>query len=301
MHLAALKLCTVLQEPAIETDHLGSGMHARALTSVESEAGPLSPPLKWAGGKRWLLPRLSVTWGTNSYRRLVEPFVGGCAVALGLQPERALLNDRNPHLISFYEWLRYGLDPRRAGVSFINDQGVYYANRSRFNELVKAGKAHSAEAAALFYYLNRTGFNGLCRFNADGLFNVPFGLYKTIKYRDAAAFADYRQALHGYNFLSADFEQLAVLKTDFIYADPPYDVEFTSYAAGGFDWDDQVRLAKWLARHPGPVVASNQATKRVLQLYRSLHFRVTTVAAPRRISCNGNRDPAREMLAFRNL
>src|SRR5262245_8693622 len=79
--------------------------------SRESASGnqTLKPPLKWAGGKRWLVPKLLPYWQHYSDRRLVEPFSGGLAVALGLMPGRALLNDRNPHLISFYSWLRRGL------------------------------------------------------------------------------------------------------------------------------------------------------------------------------------------------
>jgi len=88
---------------------------------------------------------------------------------------------------------------------------------------------------------------------------------------------------------------------DFIYADPPYDVEFTSYSAGGFSWDDQVRTAEWLAKHRGPVLLSNQATSRITRLYRQLGFRLQFLDAPRRISSNGNRAAAREVLASRNL
>src|ERR1041384_6836000 len=69
----------------------------------------LVPPLKWAGGKRWQIPRLLAYWGSEQHRTLVEPFCGGLAVALGLMPTRALLNDINPHLINFYEWLKRGL------------------------------------------------------------------------------------------------------------------------------------------------------------------------------------------------
>src|SRR4029077_16939560 len=69
----------------------------------------LKPPLKWAGGKRWQVPYLRSLWEPHSQRRLVEPFSGGLAVAMGLMPGRALLNDINPHLINFYSWLRRGL------------------------------------------------------------------------------------------------------------------------------------------------------------------------------------------------
>jgi len=86
-----------------------------------------------------------------------------------------------------------------------------------------------------------------------------------------------------------------------VYADPPYDVEFRQYSPDGFSWDDQVRLAQWLARHLGPVVLSNQATERIVRLYEQLGFRLTFLDAPRRISCTGDRSPAREVIATRNL
>jgi DNA adenine methylase len=259
----------------------------------------LSPPLKWAGGKRWLVPHLLQYWNAHRERRLVEPFVGGLAVTLGLAPNRALLNDLNPHLVNFYRWLQRGLNVRGLGIALANDRTVYAHNRTRFNELIAHGAADTAEAAALFYYLNRTGYNGLCRFNSRGYFNVPFGRYKSIPYRED--FSEYRDLLQPYELTHGDFEAMRVRRNDFMYADPPYDVEFTSYSAGGFAWEDQVRLAQWLARHPGPVVASNQATKRILKLYRSLDFRVRVVPAPRRISCDGNRDDAEEMIAARNV
>ncbi len=218
----------------------------------------LSPPLKWAGGKRWLIPALAPLWEQHKHRRLVEPFVGGMAVTLSLMPQHALLNDSNIHLINFYRWLQRGLV---VSVEMANDKELFYRQRTRFNDLVGAGEVDSSEAAQLFYYLNRTCYNGLCRFNSKGEFNVPFGQYKTISY--TTDFTRYAEALSGWTFTTGDFASVGVQPTDFLYADPPYDVEFTSYSPGGFSWKDQVRLAEWLARHPGPVVASNQATDRV--------------------------------------
>jgi DNA adenine methylase len=267
--------------------------------SLSKDAQTLPPPLKWAGGKRWLVPHLLGYWSEHQDRRLAEPFAGGLAVTLGLMPRRALLNDANPHLIAFYRWLQRGLDVAATGITFANDRAVYAHNRTRFNELVRDGKSESAEAAALFYYLNRTGYNGLCRFNARGFFNVPFGRYKQPPYRED--FEAYRRLLENYEFTHGDFEKMKVRGGDFIYADPPYDVEFTAYSAGGFGWEDQKRLALWLAKHSGPVVASNQATPRILRLYRKHGFAIRVVDAPRRISCDGNRDDAKEMIAVRNL
>jgi DNA adenine methylase len=257
---------------------------------------PLPPPLKWAGGKRWQVPHLEPLWRPHAHRRLVEPFCGGMAVTLGLAPDLALLNDVNPHLVAFYEWLRRGLE---ITIEMRNDEDLFYRHRTRFNELLAAGDERSAEAASLFYFLNRTGYNGLCRFNRSGQFNVPFGSYRQITYtRD---FSPYRAAFAGWAFTLGDFEALPLGPADFVYADPPYDVEFRQYSQGGFSWDDQVRAAEWLARHRGPVILVNQATPRIAALYERLGYGVSYLEAPRRISCTGDRTPAREIVALRNL
>ena len=226
----------------------------------------------------------------------MEPFCGGLAVATGLVPHKALLNDVNPHVINLYQWLKKGLS---IDFEMANDEAHYYRARDRFNELLATGKGISDEAAGLFYYLNRTGYNGLCRFNSKGGFNVPFGTYKTINYK--SGFPEYREAFRGWMFTCMDFEQLELEPSDFVYADPPYDVQFTQYSKGGFSWDDQVRTAEWLSRHAGPVVISNQATERVLTLYQKLGYTVETLKGRRMISCTGDRTPALEVLASRNL
>jgi DNA adenine methylase len=311
----------------------------------------LPPPLKWAGGKRWLVPRLLPHWKRFSERRLVEPFCGALGVTLGLMPERALLNDLNPHLMHFLSSLQRGLvvrapenevhgDPVRflmetepvpqngeqqenAGEMVLQetfeipassevspnaeqvvlpmayDETLYYRHRGRFNELLRTGGEQTPEAAALFYYLNRTGFNGLCRFNGSGEFNVPFGKYSRVTYtRD---FTLYRQLFASWELMSVDFEALPLEAGDFIYADPPYDVEFTQYSKEAFGWEEQVRAAEWLTRHDGPVILSNQATNRIVALYQKLGFRLEYIEGPRRISCTGDRSPAKELLAFRNI
>lgn len=266
------------------------------ISHSELKAETLKPPLKWAGGKRWLLPHVAAMWPGHEGRRYVEPFCGGLAVALGLQPERALLNDVNPHLINFYQQVRRGLSLE---IKARYDRELFYKHRDRFNQLIRNERAASPEAAQLFYYLNRTCFNGLCRFNLSGEFNVPFGRYTTVNYVND--FHEYRRLFRPWSFTSKDLEDLPLERADFIYADPPYDVEFTTYSAGGFSWDDQVRTAELLAKHRGPVVLSNQATKRIVKLYRQLGFDLKMLQAPRRISSNGNRQAALEVLATRNL
>ena len=267
-----------------------------AKTHPATAAPTLPPLLKWLGGKRWLIPELAALYTGHRHRRLVEPFCGGLAVALGLRPREALLNDANPHLINFYNWVQRGL---KIGLEMANDAPTYYHHRERFNQLIARGDVCSREAASLFYYLNRTGFNGLCRFNRKGAFNVPFGRYRGIHYADS--FEGHQRVFAPWHFTSADFGYLPLHADDFLYADPPYDAAFTQYGADGFSWDDQVRLTEWLLRHPGPVVLSNHDTDRVRSLYQDLGFRIMLLHAPRRISANGDRTPARELLALRNV
>jgi DNA adenine methylase len=184
------------------------------------------PPLKWAGGKRWLVPHLEPIWRSHQQRRYVELFCGGLAVALGFHPERAVLNDLNPHLINFYKQLRRGL---AMTIEARYDEKLFYAHRARFNQLIKNGGAKSPEAAQLFYYLNRTCFNGLCRFNRSGEFNVPLGQYKIVNYADD--FHEYRKLFRKWSFTNKDLAHLAIERDDFIYADPPYDVLYCQVAA----------------------------------------------------------------------
>lgn len=254
----------------------------------------MKPLIKWAGGKRWLLPVLTELWQPYSDLKLVEPFTGGMAVALGLNPKQALLNDANAHLINFYQQVRKGLE---ITLPLQNKSEFYYAMRERFNKLIETDQYNTPESAELFYFLIRTGFNGLCRFNSSGKFNVPFGQHSNIKYK--ANFAEYQNTLKKWQFKHGDFDKIKLKGDEFIYADPPYDVEFTRYNAQDFTWTDQIRLAQWLQKHPGPVVASNQATSRIKELYMDLKFKVYQLPAPRMIACNGDRTPALEILAIK--
>jgi DNA adenine methylase len=263
---------------------------------VVREQNGFSSPLKWAGGKRTLIPRLLQLYTPHRHRRLVEPFVGGMNVALGLQPDRALLCDANPHLINFYERLR---DEYPFTLKMENSEHLYYAYRKCFNELIAGPMRYTQTAAELFYYLNRTCFNGLCRFNRSGEFNVPYGKYKTINYtRD---FSRYEELLRKWELKCCRFDDVQFASDDFLYADPPYDGTFTDYSAGGFSWEDQERLALKLAAHVGPVVASNACTERIVGMYEELGFKTETIEMRRSIAANGDRKPAAEMLATKNI
>ena len=254
----------------------------------------MQTPLKWAGGKRWLVSHLEPYWQKNKNRRLVEPFCGAASVSFGLDPKTALLNDNNPHLINFFVQLQNGL---RIDFPLINEEESYYQTRARFNSLIREG-IQNQETAGLFYYLNRTCYNGLCRFNSRGEFNVPFGRYKKISYIED--FSSYMESLGSWKFKYGDFQRIEILPGDFVYVDPPYDGGFQQYSKEGFSWDNQVRLSEWLdSLDAHVVIASNKATERIINLYTTLGFDLCYLNAPRRISSTGNRDKVREILAIK--
>jgi len=229
--------------------------------------------------------------------RLVEPFVGGMSVALALNPERALLGDAIPHLVNFYQWIS---KRKLFRVDFpAHTKDSFYEARAEFNSIIMGGDWQTRRAAELFYFLNQTAFNGICRFNGSGAFNVPYSFRKSK--RICASFAQIRETICRWDIVCSSFEGLRVRPDDFIYADPPYDEGFNGYSRGGFTWPDHVRLVEWLAGHPGPVLASNHMTDRVIALYRDAGFFVVPVMAPRRISCNGNRTPKAELLLGKNI
>ncbi len=220
------------------------------------------------------------------------------AVALGLEPEHALLADANPHLINFHRRLRA---PIPFSISMINDEDFYYSQRAVFNTLTAFRGPFTVEGAEIFAYLNRTCFNGLCRFSKTGVFNVPFGKYATINYR--TDFSEYTPLLSRWKILCQPWQTTFVQTTpsDFIFADPPYDGTFDTYSGEAFSWEQQTKLAETLAQHTGPVVATNAATDRVLSLYKAVGFEVGTTEVARSIAASGDRKKAVEMIAYKNL
>lgn len=266
---------------------------------VERKKKMATTLLKWAGGKRWIVPVLSPILDEFNDLVLVELFAGGAALSFASERKEAILNDKNPHLINFYSQIQRGINIFSTGVSFKNDKETFYKNRKDFNDLIKNGKENTPEAAALFYYLNKTAYNGLVRFNNKGFFNTPFGKYKRINYE--FDISSYRDMVRNWNFMCKDFSEVDIPTNALIYADPPYDVEFTAYNAGGFDWKDQVRLVEFLCELSNPIVLSNQATERIVKLYKSHGFLVTFKDAPRSISCKGNREKVKEVIAYRNI
>lgn len=279
------------------------------MKKLKSKSEPviaLKSPLKWAGGKRWITPLIEPFWQRHKEKwgdraRFVEPFAGSASLSFALKAENVLINDANYHLINFFKWLRRGLV---ASITPDNSEEVYWAYRQWFNQMINTdGGADSHVTAYLFYYLNRTCYNGLCRFNMKGEFNVPFGRYGNINYvRD---FREYQSLLRGgWKFKSTDFSNLDLRPGDFVYCDPPYDLTYASFTADKFTWFDQIRLAQWaknLADCKVTVVISNSHTNRVIDLYRKRKFKIRSISAPRRINSTGDRTAAKEIVAVRNV
>lgn len=260
----------------------------------------IKSPLKWAGGKSFLIPKLEKIWNQqlshNHNLIWVDLFAGGLSLPLALQPKQAIINDINKHLIEF--WLLIKQDGVMINLGFENSETYYYELRDLFN---------CNPLPERFYYLNRTCFNGLCRYNKKGEFNVPFGKYQRVEYqRD---FTQIQSVIKDWQFSSRCFSDYfkhnELLSNHFVFCDPPYDSlddnGFTNYSADGFDWNDQVSLAQRLASHDGIAIATNKATKRIIRLYTSLGFNIELIEMPRRIAANGDRKPVIEMFATRNL
>lgn len=211
---------------------------------IEQVSKPLKPLLKWAGGKRWLLPEITHRIG-GTPNRLIEPFCGGAAVFFGLQPQSAVLGDANPNLIEAYQAVRD--EPERVLVAlaqWTNSEEEYYRVRS-------LQPASRAERAARFYYLCRHSFNGIYRVNRAGQFNVPYNHKVWREVVDEAAIREASIALSRARLVGGDFEaSIEDAKAgDVVYCDPPYTVAhnnngFIKYNEKIFSFADQERLAK---------------------------------------------------------
>ncbi|MDP8079676.1 Dam family site-specific DNA-(adenine-N6)-methyltransferase [Phocoenobacter skyensis] len=236
------------------------------------------PFLKWAGGKYRLVPEIRKHLPEG--KCLVEPFVGAGAVFLNTDYDRYILADINPDLINLFNTVKNDVEHYITEVENIfshknaNSKSFYYDVRTEFND-----SSDTFRRSVLFLYLNRFGFNGLCRYNKKHKYNVPFGHY-TRHYFPEKELYFFAQKAQKAEFLCADFKHtfdyLQQRKDDYIiYCDPPYapliqDSNFTHYSGGGFDLEQQQKLAKsaiQLSRKNIPVLISNHDTPFTREIY----------------------------------
>lgn len=263
------------------------------------------PFLKWAGGKRQLLPRI-LAMVPLRVRTYVEPFLGGGAVFFALAAarkfQRAILGDVNGELINCYAALRDDVEAVIEKLArWHNTPEDYYRVREQ-----RPQRLGAAARAARVIYLNRCGYNGLYRVNSSGQFNVPFGRYVRPTICDPERLRAASRALAGVELIQGDFAQVLGHRRlgaeDFVYLDPPYvplskTASFTAYA-GGFAMDDQQRLAKLLrrlAQKQVPALLSNSDCPDTRRLYEGLAFE--SLPARRAInSVASRRGPVAELL-----
>ena len=264
------------------------------------------PFLKWAGGKTRLCAKINSILPTGN--RLIEPFVGAGSVFLNTNYPEYLLSDVNQDLINIYRILQAdGLDFIRYAEQFFtpenNTQDAYIENRAVFNSTTD-----TKLKSALFIYLNKHCFNGLCRYNSKGGFNVPYGKYVSPVFPEEALISFCEKSKMA-EFQIADFKTTmsSAKRGDVVYCDPPYvplteTANFTNYSSGGFNKKDQEDLANMamILRDKGiPVLISNHDTEWVRDLYASaeiIEFQVTRSIAAKK----EKRGKANEIMAFFN-
>ncbi len=244
------------------------------------------PFVKWAGGKRNLIPEIARRL-PESIHTYWEPFLGGGAVFFALDSRigSAQLSDINAELALTYQVVRNNPDALIDLLSHhaCNHSKPYYMRVRKLRDIPS-----SVELAARFIYLNKTCYNGLYRVNKSGQFNVPMGSYKNPAICDAENLRAASEVLSKAHVRIGDFSKVNPSEGDFVYADPPYDGTFVGYDAHGFEAEDQARLrdaaVRW-HKSGAAVMVSNADTDLIRNLYAKSPFVLHSVSAPRNINC----------------
>lgn len=262
------------------------------------------PFVKWAGGKRSILPEILMRF-PKEFGIYYEPFVGAGAVLFAQEPSRnKVAGDYNTELISVYETLRDDVEAViRELRKFKNTKKDFLAVRA-WDRSPQFPRRTAASRAARFIYLNKCGFNGLHRVNRKGHFNVPFGSNFTIDFinednlRAVSTFLDARvQGNQTLKLVSGDYRQTlsTAVAGDLVYCDPPYDplsptASFTAYSDAGFSRQDQESLRDEIVRLTSGgvrVLLSNSSTRFIHQLYADTSlFKIEEIQVRRAISAS---------------
>jgi len=249
-------------------------------------------PLKWLGSKASIIDTLRQHLPAG--KRLVEPFVGSGSVFLNTDYEHYLLFDINGDLINFHNMVKKLPEPLiREARNLFNEyktEAGYYTVRADFNLRCDSNFLYRA---AQFLYLNRHGFNGVCRYNLNGEFNVPFG-HRLKPYFPENEIRAFSEKAKNADFMCCSFEEALrfIMPGDVIYCDPPYipasdTANFTSYHTAGFTSQQQQKLSRILRKAASRgchVVASNSETSAALDLYSD--FSITTITTRRSVSAS---------------
>lgn len=255
------------------------------------------PFLKWAGGKRAIIPEISAHL-PSEFNDYFEPFVGGGAVFFAIESRikhRAYLSDVNRELMLTYKVIQKDCE------NLIDALKIHKKKHdAEYYKKIREQHEHTdpVKLAARFIYLNKTCFNGLYRVNSSGRFNVPIGSYKNPNICDEENLRAVSLVLKITQLTFGEFTKLNPESGDFIYCDPPYHGTFTHYSSGGFD-DDRQRELKSCAdqwRDLGAkVMLSNSDTPLIRKLFKG--YKIHEVSAPRNINCKADgRENTTELL-----
>lgn len=266
------------------------------------------PFVKWAGGKRQLLDRISERM-PQTYNNYYEPFIGGGAVLFELQPENAVINDINASLINTYRVIASKPQEFIAFVQRLDSEmgedgkEYYYSLREHYNDKLMKEEL-DVELAALFVFINKHCFNGLYRVNGKGLFNVPYNNSKKESI-DADSIMEVSKYLKTVNVMLGDFEVACrdAKAGDFVFFDSPYaplnPTSFESYTKEGFDVESHERLARLfdeLTRRGCYCMLTNHNTDFINQLYGNKGYRIDVVDVKRMINSDASKRTGEEVI-----
>ena len=262
----------------------------------------MKPIIKWPGGKTQLLDKIKELL-PETYNRYFEPFLGGGAVLLELNPKEAYVNDINSKLIDMYIQIREDVEGVIDYLTYLDNmhettadpKQFYYDVRTIFNKVTMK----SVEQTARFIYLNKHCFNGLYRENSKCEFNVPFNGKLTGGSFDAEHLREVSKQIHDVMFTTGDFTDILHLPEvgDFCFFDSPYDESFTDYTGKGFSEFDHRRLAekfKELSDKGVYCMLTNHDTPLIRELYKDYNF--TEVDVRRSINRNGSDRKGKEVI-----
>ena len=208
-------------------------------SSITIKRDPLNPIVKWSGGKKDELKQI-LPYLPENFTIYLEPFIGGGALYFHLNPEKAVINDVHKELVDLYQSIKDGhsneiYDFMKAHP---NEEEIYYKVRAYKHE-------DALDNAKRFYYLRKTCFRGMLRYNSKGEFNIPYGRYKNYNFEDIKN-KDYETLLKRTDIFNKDFEYIFKNyndKDNFMFLDPPYDSEFTDYGYCSFGKEEHKKLA----------------------------------------------------------
>lgn len=268
----------------------------------------IAPFIKWAGGKRQLLPQIKERM-PEKYNKYYEPFIGGGAVLFELLPKNAIINDINKSLINAYRQICQQPEVFLQMVHKLDSEmwedgkEYYYALRAHYNDKMMKSE-YDVELAALFVFMNKHCFNGLYRVNGKGLFNVPYNNSRKISV-DEKVIREVSEYLKRVTILEGDFEAACATaqKGDFVFIDSPYaplnPTSFEAYTKEGFNIESHRRLAKLfdeLTQRGCYCMLTNHNTELIHELYGNKGYQMDVVSVKRMINSDASNRVGEEII-----